>query len=95
MKNLDTIVANPIEFKGLQWNGEIDVELAEWIGRPFSAWKWDSVTDKNTIELKFGTRRKYINKGDWILQTPENFIIVVQDKNFAKRYSVTAVPTDN
>lgn len=86
------VVANPLEFEGVQWDGTMDEDLAKWLGRPFSAWKYNAETGKTSIELKFGNRRKYINATDWILQTPENFIIVVSATNFEKRYSVFLDP---
>ena len=87
------VVANPLEFEGVQWDGTMDEDLAKWLGRPFSAWKYNSETGKTSIELKFGNRRKYINATDWILQTPENFILVVSAANFEKRYSVFLDPS--
>ena len=86
------VIANPLEFEGVQWNGTMDEDLAKWLGRPFSAWKYNAETGKTSIELKFGNRRKYINATDWILQTPENFILVVSAANFEKRYSVFLDP---
>ena len=87
------VVANPLEFEGVQWDGTMDEDLAKWLGRPFSAWKYNAETGKTSIELKFGNRRKYINATDWILQTPENFILVVSAANFEKRYSVFLDPS--
>ena len=86
------VIANPLEFEGVQWNGTMDEDLAKWLGHPFSAWKYNAETGKTSIELKFGNRRKYINATDWILQTPENFILVVSAANFEKRYSVFLDP---
>ena len=90
--DLARVVSNPLEFEGVQWDGTMDEDLAKWLGRPFSAWKYNPETGKTSIELKFSNRRKYINATDWILKTPENFILVVSATNFEKRYSVFLDP---
>ena len=78
--------AVPQVFEGLKWDGHIDDTLAEWIGQPFEAWLWRAEAPHNRIALRFGTKRKIVNPGDYILKANERFLLVVPGEKFGARY---------